>query len=104
MTRKKYHYKTDNEVGIRTITQIRNLPSKELSDEEFCKAFFDRFDAKALIMMYYDDTNQPWTFGRLKKGCQPMTYYRNIMNRLELVLKGNQNADVKEIEIEKVMS
>ncbi|PQA60181.1 hypothetical protein [Siphonobacter curvatus] len=62
---KKRKHPTDTEVGIRTISQIEKLPVGELTDEEICKLFFRRFGAKALIMMYIDDTGEQQAFGRL---------------------------------------
>lgn len=80
---KKRKYPTDTEAGIKTITQIRNLPSCQLTDEEFTKAFFDRFQAKALLLTYVDEKCQYHTFGRLKKGAKEFTYYRSLLIKLK---------------------
>lgn len=91
----KQKYPTDTEAGVRTITQIRNLPSSQLTDEEFTKEFFDRFGAKVMILAYVDDKDQYWTFGRLKRGVKFFTYYRSLMCKLKAVFG---NHDVKELD------
>ena len=80
---KKQHYITDTAAGIRRIDEIRKLPSCQLTDEEFVKEFFDRFNAKALIMVYVDEQGQSVGFGRLKKGAKPFEYYRMLSNKMD---------------------
>jgi hypothetical protein len=82
MGKKVRKYPTDTEVGIRTITQIDNLPSKELTDEEFVKQFFKRFDATAMIIAYVDDSGQLQTFGRLRSSARSTYWYRRILDYL----------------------
>jgi hypothetical protein len=72
-------YVTDTEAGIRNINTIRKLPSCQLTDEEFVKEFFDRFEAKAMVLLYVDKTEQQQTFGRLKKGSKVYGYYRGLL-------------------------
>lgn len=92
---RKYKYANDTAGGIRTLTQLRKLPSGELTDEEFVKQFFDRFEANALIMVYTDQDHLIQSFGRLRKGCKPFDYYRRLALMLEKVFKGV--SDFKEI-------
>ena len=83
--RRKHKYPTDTEAGIRTLPQIRSLPSGQLTDEEFAKAFFDRFQAKALIMCYYDKDGFSNFFGRFKWGAEPqklMRVLKMVMDRM----------------------
>lgn len=83
--RRKHKYPTDTEVGIRTITQIRALPSGQLTDEEFVKEFFDRFEAKALLLTYIDEKNVLHRFGRLKHGAMASSFYRGLIQEFERV-------------------
>lgn len=91
----KNKYPTDTEAGIRTISQIRNLPSCQLTDEEFTKEFFDRFNAKVMVVAYIDDKDQYFAFGRLKRGVKLFTYYRSLLMKLRAVFG---NHDVKEFD------
>lgn len=90
---RKRKYPTDTEAGIRPINVIRSLPSGELTDEEFVKEFFDRFEAKALIVCYTEDGTTFTSFGRLKSGANPTEWYRKIIERLDKVFSG---AEIKE--------
>lgn len=81
----KHKYPTDTETGIRTITQIMNLPVRELSDEEICKLFFRRFDAKALVMVYVDKDDQEYIFGRLYGQAKWVAQYRRLLHLVERV-------------------
>lgn len=92
---KKKHYINDTDAGIRPINKIRSLPSCQLTDEEFVKEFFERFEAKALVMLYIDDKDERHTFGRLKKGAQPFWHYRQLLGNMERVM-GTTN--IKEID------
>ncbi len=87
MPSRKKVYPTDTEAGIRTITQIRNLKAGNLTDEEFVKMFFDRFQAKALVMGYVDEVGQFYGFGRMKRGASPQQYYRSILHRIHKVFQ-----------------
>lgn len=80
---RKHKYPTDTEVGIRTITKIRSLPSGELTDSEFVKEFFDRFEAKALILNYIDENDQLHRFGRIRRGVQPLQFYKGLVRQFE---------------------
>lgn len=91
----KRKYQTNTEAGIRSITQIRNLPSCQLTDEEFAKEFFDRFQAKAMIVSYVDEHDQYFAFGRVKKGAKYNTYYRSLLMKARAVFS---NSDLKEID------
>lgn len=93
----KTKYPTDKASGIRTITQINNCAAGQLNDEEFVKAFFDRFKAQAMIMVYVDDQNEWQSFGRSKKAAKFRGYCRSLMRRLESVFEPNKT-DVSEIE------
>lgn len=93
MRHRKHKYPTDTEAGIRSITKIRSLPSGQLTDEEFAKEFFDRFQAKALILTYIDADNQTFCMGRLMKGAQPHQYYRGLMAGLQRTF---DNVNIKE--------
>ena len=81
----KFKYRTDTADGIRTITQIRNLPMGELTDEEVCKLFFDRFDAEALVMVYVDKEGQEHIFGRLRKKAKWVAAYRRLLHLVNRV-------------------
>lgn len=76
------HYNNDTDAGIRPINVIRKLSSCQLTDEEFVKEFFERFDAKAMIIVYVDNTDTPYTFGRLKSGQKVYGQYRALMEVL----------------------
>lgn len=91
----KRKYPTDTELRIRTITQIRDLPSCELTDEEFVKEFFDRFDAKALVMAYMDDEGKIQTLGRVKRGLKPLEWYRVLLRKVDDIFVA---LDIKEME------
>lgn len=93
---KKRKYPSDTEVGIRTISQIEKLPVCQLTDEEICKLFFGRFEAKALVMMYVDENNEQQAFGRLKatKSCEALlddlsAYYDTVHVITNLALINN---------------
>ncbi len=92
---RKRKYISDTEAGIRTITQIKNLPSCELTDEEFVKEFFDRFEAKAMIMIYVDGAGEFISFGRLKHGLKPFSYYRMLMAKVSALF---ETSNIKEVE------
>lgn len=92
--KRKHKYPTDTEAGIRTITQIRATPAGQLSDSEFVKCFFDRFKATALILTYMDDSGT-YCLGRLKRGANPMAYYRGLSRQLQKAFEG---AEIKEQE------
>lgn len=92
----KHKYTTDTEAGIRTITQIRNLPAGQLTDEEFVKMFFDRLDAKALLMIYVDDKLQMQSFGRLRRGAMALGFYKDAMKRMDQIFGANSN--IKELD------
>ena len=92
----KTKYPTDTERGVRTITQINNCPAGQLNDEEFVKAFFDRFKAQNMIMVYVDDQNEYHSFGRSLKAAKYRAYYRSLMKRLEFVFDPNKT-DTSEI-------
>ncbi len=49
---------------MRKISELRNLPVCQLSDEEIVKAARDRLDAKAVIFIYMDQQDQAWSFCR----------------------------------------
>ena len=93
----KTKYPTDKISGIRTITQINNTPAGQLNDEEFVKAFFDRFKAQAMIMVYVDEQNEWQSFGRCKKAAKYRGYYRALFRRLESVFETDKT-DVSEME------
>lgn len=78
-------YVTDKSVGIRTITQIGGLTMNELTDDEICKLFFRRFEAKALIMVYVDKDDQEFIFGRLYGQSKWVSQYRRLLQLVERV-------------------
>lgn len=84
--KRKHKYPTDTEEGIRTIAQIRALPSGALTDEEFCKAFFDRFEAKALVMAYADQDGKWYSFGRLYRTAKWFSFYRELINCVNITI------------------
>ena len=84
---KKRKYLTDAEAGIRTITQIENLPVKELTDTEICKLFLVRFEANALVMCYTDQAGGEHFFGRLRTENSYRATYRRLLeviNQLDI--------------------
>lgn len=44
----------DSELEIRHLNIIKSLPVKDLTDFEIMKLFFSRFQASALVMIYFD--------------------------------------------------
>jgi len=83
----KKHYITDPTAGIRPINVIRNFPSCQLNDEEFVKEFFERFNANALLIAYFDQNNEVQCLGRLKRGSMAFRFYRILSSRFEQVFQ-----------------
>lgn len=84
MKREPKHKKflTDAELGIRRLPQIENLPVKELTDSEICKLFFDRFDADALLLIYFprdQGGGLPQLFGRVRMKGLATSAYRRLL-------------------------
>lgn len=67
----------------RRISEIKNLPISQLSDEEIVKAAMHRLQAKAIVMGILDSDNNTWLFIKYKtvRGkwyCQTMQHlYRH---------------------------
>lgn len=49
---------------MRKISEIRNLPISQLSDEEIVKATRDRLGCKAVVLIILDQQDHAWTFTR----------------------------------------
>jgi hypothetical protein len=77
--RKAPKFKTDREDGIRNLRVIKSLPVSELTDEEICKLFLSRFEARAIVMMYVDKQGQYYSFGRLYSGKELFARYRRCV-------------------------
>lgn len=93
----KKHYPTDTQAGIRTLAQIKSLPSHQLTDEEFVKAFFDRFQAKALVMCYIDSQDQvSGLYGRAKHGKHLL--YRQLCEKMNELFSPAKFIEVPEEE------
>lgn len=85
--RRKYpQVHSDRAAGIRDITQIDRLPSRELTDEEFVKAFYARFDARAMVILYYDVEGQSFIFGRLHRKASYRAWYKSLIRILSKAL------------------
>ena len=82
MQKQKHKYPTDTEAGIRTMPQLRALSAGQLTDEEFAKMFFDRFDANAMVLIYFDANDISTSFGRIKRGTKHIAYYRSLLRFL----------------------
>jgi hypothetical protein len=63
---------------------IEKLPVNELADEEICKLFFERFGAKALVMVYLTDEEElPAVYGRFRTRGKGLTRYRRLLEHFE---------------------
>ena len=53
---------------MRHISEIKNLPVSELTDEEICKAAMHRLNSNATLLIYHDMENNRLVFlGRYRK-------------------------------------
>lgn len=94
MVKKRRQYPkvySDTAAGIRRIDQIDKLPSGQLTDEEFVKQFYERFDARALILIYMDETGQSYVFGRLHRQSKFRAWYKSLVRNVGKALGANIN-------------
>lgn len=90
--RRKYpRIPTDTESGIRRIDEIDKLPSCQLTDEEFVKAFYARFDARAMVILYYDVEGKSYIFGRLHRAAIFRSWYKGLIRTLGKALGAEIN-------------
>ncbi len=81
----------DTTVGIRSMTVIKKLPVCQLTDEEICKLFFKRFDAKAMVFIYMDKDENKYCFGRLIDRKKYDSFVNLIMTRFHLTFGTAEN-------------
>jgi len=94
--RDKVYITSDTEAGIRPINVIDKLPSCQLTDEEFVKAFYARFDARAMVILYVDVFGKSFLFGRLHRRSSYKSWYASMVRIIQKAM--GASVDSKEID------
>jgi hypothetical protein len=71
----------DSQVGIRNLREIKNLPVKELTDEEIVKLFAAKFDINSMVFIYQDKKGEKFCFGRLRLNKRAWEFQDVIKNQ-----------------------
>lgn len=99
---KKRDFYKDSELEIRNMNEINSLPVKQLTDLEIIKLFFSRFQASALVMIYFDKegihissrVNKP------SKNMEKLEQLQNLSFALSDFVKYYENSSHVEIDSE----